>query len=110
MEIKSIISIAVLLGCYGAMGASYTYTTKSFEVPLDHFSFVNNKTFHIRYDSQPQKEMRRKSLMNSILIDIWRTTITAKKLKDPSFSTPEMRATSNCLPRIPVSCGNWHPS
>ncbi|XP_063703411.1 lysosomal Pro-X carboxypeptidase [Culicoides brevitarsis] len=49
MEIKLFISIIFLLiGCQATLGG-YTYTTKTFEVPLDHFSFVNNKTFHIRY-------------------------------------------------------------
>lgn len=44
-------SILVLLGCGGVSGNTYKYNVKLFEVPLDHFSFVNNKTFSIRYDS-----------------------------------------------------------
>lgn len=54
MEIKFLISISLLtlLGCYGASENIYSYNIKFFEVPLDHFSFVNNKTFTIRYDSE----------------------------------------------------------
>uniref|UniRef100_A0A336L8H0 Lysosomal Pro-X carboxypeptidase n=2 Tax=Culicoides sonorensis TaxID=179676 RepID=A0A336L8H0_CULSO len=49
MEIKYLISILFLVnsGCYAV--STKNYEIKNFEVPLDHFSFVNNKTFSIRY-------------------------------------------------------------
>lgn len=42
---------AALLASVGleVNGLDYTYETKYHEVALDHFSFVSNKTFQLRY-------------------------------------------------------------
>lgn len=40
--------ILLFIGNFLAVSADYQYNISTFDVPLDHFSFVNNKTFPIR--------------------------------------------------------------
>ncbi|XP_013097399.2 lysosomal Pro-X carboxypeptidase [Stomoxys calcitrans] len=47
--ISSIVIIFLTLISYGYGQATYHYETKEFEVPLDHFNFVLNTSFKLRY-------------------------------------------------------------
>ncbi|XP_075148084.1 lysosomal Pro-X carboxypeptidase [Haematobia irritans] len=62
--ISNIIIFLTLIS-YGYGQATYHYETKEFDVPLDHFNFIVNKTFKLRYlinDSYVDKQSERSPL------------------------------------------------
>lgn len=41
--------LGALVALLSIVNCEYHYETKTFEVPLDHFSYHRNETFHIKY-------------------------------------------------------------